>query len=446
MAHMSSLKPVHTIVLDTGPIVLNSPAISTLVSKSESIATTPSVTSEIKDENSRTLFENTLRPFLDIQTPSLLSIKFVTDFARKTGDLAVLSRTDIEVIALTYELDCRRNHGDSRLRKSPGQKPSSATLQNALENSVLMPQKSEPAKVLEPSPVAPWATRAIPQPDLNDGKEVPQPDSPAKYSAAEPIEEVVEPFNELSVGDAHQKPNTVVDNDVEPPPKECHSTAEIDDSISDDSDGWITPSNIRKVQAAEQNPSASAMSTDATMEVAVITSDFAMQNLILQIGLNLLSPKLQRIRNIRTYVLRCHACFQIVKDTSKQFCSRCGKPTLTRVSSSVNAKGEFKIHLKKNMQWNHRGDRYSVPKAVSGQANGKVGKGKGGGKGGWGQELILAEDQKEYQRAMDSNRRKKEIDPLDQDYMPGILTGDRDRGGGRQKVGAGRNVNSKRRA
>ena len=360
-----------------------------------------------------------------------------------------MSGTDIGVIALTYELDCRRNHGDSRLRKSPGRKASSATQQTTLENSVSMSQKSEPAKVLEPSPVAPWAARAIPQPDLKDDKEGPQPDEPAKDSAAAPIEEVIEPFNELSVEGAHQNPNTVVDNDVELPPKELkesHSTAEIDDSTSDDSEGWITPSNIRKVQAAEQNPSASAMSADATMEVAVITTDFAMQNLILQIGLNLLSPKLQRIRNIRTYVLRCHACFQIVKDTSKQFCSRCGKPTLTRVSSSVNAKGEFKIHLKKNMQWNHRGDRYSVPKPVSGQANGKVGKGKGGGKGGWGQELILAEDQKEYQRAMDSTRRTKGTDLFDQDYMPGILTGDRERGGGRPKVGAGRNVNSKRRA
>lgn len=97
------------------------------------------------------------------------------------------------------------------------------------------------------------------------------------------------------------------------------------------------------------------------------------------------------------------------------------------------------------MQWNHRGDRYSIPKPVPGTASGKVGKGKAGGKGGWGQSLILAEDQKEYQRAINSRSRKKETDLMDEDYLPGILTGERGRVGGRPKVGAGRNVNAKKR-
>ena len=122
-----------------------------------------------------------------------------------------------------------------------------------------------------------------------------------------------------------------------------------------------------------------------------------------------------------------------------------GKPTLTRVSCSTNQKGEFKIHLKKKTQWNHRGDRYSIPKPVSGSASGKVGHGKGGGRGGWGQELILAEDQKEYQRAVNGRGKKKETDLMDEDYLPGILTGERRRTGGRPKIGAGRNVNSTKR-
>lgn len=137
---------------------------------------------------------------------------------------------------------------------------------------------------------------------------------------------------------------------------------------------------------------------------------------------------------------------QSIQDMNKQFCPRCGNSTLTRVSCSTNAKGEFKLHLKKNMQWNHRGDRYSIPKPISGAANGKVGQSRGGGKGGWGQELILTEDQKEYQRAMTGRSRKKETDLMDEDYLPGILTGVRGRAGGRPKVGAGRTVNSKKRA
>lgn len=95
------------------------------------------------------------------------------------------------------------------------------------------------------------------------------------------------------------------------------------------------------------------------------------------------------------------------------------------------------------MQWNNRGNVYSVPKPVAGTANGK--NIKGGGKGGWGNDLILAEDQKEYVREMATEKRRKEKDLMDEDYLPSILTGDRGRAGGRPKVGAGKNVNSRKR-
>ena len=82
---------------------------------------------------------------------------------------------------------------------------------------------------------------------------------------------------------------------------------------------------------------------------------------------------------------------------------------------------------------------------MAGNASGKW-KG-GGGKGGWGTQLVLAEDQKEYVRAVtEENRRaRKERDLMDEDYLPGILTGERSRQGGRVRVGAGRNVNSRKR-
>ena len=163
-------------------------------------------------------------------------------------------------------------------------------------------------------------------------------------------------------------------------------------------------------------------------------------------NLNLLSPTtLQRIRHLKSFVKRCHACFFVTKDMSKDFCPRCGKDTLTRVSCTTDANGQFQMHLKKNMQWNNRGNRYSVPKPVTGNASGKW-KG-GGGKGGWGTDLILAEDQKEYTRAVSEQKRlqRRERNLMDEDYLPGILTGERIRHGGRVKVGAGRNVNSKKR-
>lgn len=132
---------------------------------------------------------------------------------------------------------------------------------------------------------------------------------------------------------------------------------------------------------------------------------------------------------------------------SAQFCPNCGQATLTRVSCSTDSSGKFEIYLKRNFQHNKRGNVYSIPKPVHGSANGRqpTTGGKGGGKGGWGRDLILAEDQKEYTRKVESDRRQRYRDLMDEDYLPGILSGDRSGGHGRIKVGAGRNVNSKKR-
>lgn len=40
-----------------------------------------------------------------------------------------------------------------------------------------------------------------------------------------------------------------------------------------------------------------------------------------------------------------------------KFCPACGGNTLLRTSTSTNANGEVRIHLKKNMQWTNRGTK-----------------------------------------------------------------------------------------
>ena len=162
-------------------------------------------------------------------------------------------------------------------------------------------------------------------------------------------------------------------------------------------------------------------------------------------SLSLLDSGFSRITYLKTWVLRCHGCFKVCRDMSKQFCPSCGQPTLTRVSCSTDAGGNFTLHLKKNFQYNNRGNVFSIPKPTHGSASGKGNNAKGGGKNGWGKELILAEDQKEYTKKLDEERRTKYRDLMDQDYLPSILGGSRNSGSGRIKVGAGRNVNAKKR-
>ena len=394
-------------------------------------------------------------PFLTIRTPSAAAMQFVTDFARRTGDLPVLSKPDLQIIALTYELECERSGGDAKLRRVPGQKGLNFQVEaREREMAEAAAAKAAEAKDESKSEASPpeeqWET--IPKKAKNVSKTVEQP---AEATTATPVTAEVQQGEEAQKEVTGALAQTSINDDTTTPQStqaEPSSTAEStqedaaanedDDDDSDSDGGWITPSNLAQKQAEDALPEASDALPQKKMQVAVLTTDFAMQNVILQINLNLLSTSLMRIKNVRSVVLRCQACFLVCKEMNKQFCPRCGKPSLTRVSCSTTASGEFKIHLKKNFQYNSRGDRFSIPKAVHGSSNGRI---KGGGKGGWGNGLILAEDQKEYERAITTEKRTKERNLMDEDYLPGILTGERNKSGGRIKVGAGRNVNSKKR-
>lgn len=449
---MESQKPVHTIVLDTGAIIRNHPTVSTLLAQSEQIVTVPAIISEIRDAATRSRVETQLQPFLTLRSPTPASIKFVTDFARKTGDLDVLSKPDIQIVALAYELECERNGGDWRLRRNPGQKgmngkpPVKVEEPKAPEGEEAKQEEKTEAgpdaavetaaqETSEPTAEAPrdTTTEAYVQ-QISDDLAKTQIEEDHHVAARDPADQTsleAQATEEAATGEAATGEAAT----------EEAATEETEDSGSDSDGGWITPSNLKKHQAKDSG-NVETSAPQSVLQVATLTTDFAMQNVLLQINLNLLSASMQRVKHLKTYILRCHACFCTTKEMSKQFCPRCGSPTLTRVACSTAANGEFKLHLKKNMQWNTRGDRFSIPKAVHGSANGRV---QGGGKGHWGNELILTEDQKEYQRKNEAEKRRKERDLMDEDYLPSILTGDRNRSGGRVKVGAGRNVNSRKR-
>lgn len=455
---MATTKPIHSLIIDAGPIIKNDPSITTLLSQAEAVYTIPAVIDEIRDATTRARIESTLLPFLKLRSPKPASIKVIADFARKTGDSEVLSKPDIHLMALAYELECERNHGDWRLRSVPGQKkingaPPASLKEGGIEVSSEDKQQEE-APVVEkvvPETRGAWGTK-IPEkivPVVEEPKEtleqkledthlVDTKDSPPTVDTTEPTAEVTEETKDIPAQESETENLPPSDPSVE----EVVEVEEVSDD--DDSEGWITPSNLKKHQEKDANTNSipGSKTQTATMQVALITTDFAMQNVLLRMNLNLLSPSLQTIRQLKTWVLRCHACFSITKDMTKQFCARCGQPSLIRTSCSTDKDGNFRVHLKKNMQYNTRGNVFSIPKLVAGTSHGRIS--NGGGKNAWGQSLILAEDQKEYVQAMTVSKRRKEKDLMDEDYLPSILTGDRGRAGGRPKVGGGRNVNSRK--
>lgn len=440
-------KPIHSLVLDTGPLIKNDPSVSALIAQAEQLYILPSVVPEIRDAATRTRVETTLLPFVTVRAPNPKSVAVIREFARKTGDLGVLSKPDIEVLALGYELECERNGGDWRLRSSPDQKqvngkpPQRADVKSetAEEAPIDTTQTTEPAS--ETSVEAPAEVPAETAAEAST-------EVPMKAMEKLELDETVNGSEALNNAQATEAPEaaaqeTTTESSLDNIVAEEVEEASDDGEASDDDGGWITPSNVKKHKSADSNTRTPTNKPQRTLQAAVLTSDFAMQNVALRMNLNLITPAFARITHLKTWVLRCHGCFKITKDMEKQFCPSCGQPTLMRTSCSTDEQGNFRVHLKQGFQWNNRGNVYSVPKPVHGTSNGRLAK-HAGGQNNWGAHLVLAEDQKEYVKASDVARRQKKKDLMDDDYLPGILTGDRS-SGGKIRVGAGRAINSRRR-
>lgn len=126
-------------------------------------------------------------------------------------------------------------------------------------------------------------------------------------------------------------------------PQSGHKTDDKSDGQSDDEDkeneaedeeegggGWITPSNIGQVKmdcadwTAPTDVTVGCLTTDFAMQVngchcpptaspratAASSSCLSFQNVLIQIGLHVLSVNGMVIKQARSYILRCHACFR----------------------------------------------------------------------------------------------------------------------------------------
>ena len=267
----STKKPVHTIILDAGPIIRNEPSVSVLVRKCENLVTVPAVIGEIRDIQARSRLETTLLPFLTVISPKPESAKFVVEFSRRTGDLPVLSQSDIQIIALAYELDCNQNGGDWRLRKVPGQKRVNGSPPKLQKDSLGEPEAASEHQPSSDVPVDPLNTE--PTAAVQDAAG----DQKLNESVPEDANSMVRTMSDLKLETLNPEPGSTSDlsphgNDDSPEADEIVSNSE-----SSDLEGWITPSNLKKQLAKDQDASTAPISRDQVIQVATITIDFAMQ-------------------------------------------------------------------------------------------------------------------------------------------------------------------------
>uniref|UniRef100_A0A8C9Y1F9 NIN1 (RPN12) binding protein 1 homolog n=1 Tax=Sander lucioperca TaxID=283035 RepID=A0A8C9Y1F9_SANLU len=99
-------------------------------------------------------------------------------------------------------------------------------------------------------------------------------------------------------------------------------------------------SNIQQVKMESGDWTAPA---DVT--VGCLTTDFAMQNVLIQMGLHVLSVNGMLIKEARNYILRCHAALsETTSNMSKVFCPHCGNKTLKKLAVTVTEDGPTHTH------------------------------------------------------------------------------------------------------
>ncbi|SCU85518.1 LAME_0D01662g1_1 [Lachancea meyersii CBS 8951] len=406
----TSVAHVNSLVLDATPLITHS--YSHYQNYAKTFFTTPTVFQEIKDEQGRRNLDLWLTlGSLKLRQPRAESVKRVSDFAKLTGDYSVLSANDIHIIALAYEVEAELNNGDWRLRKKPGDdlNPVAELEAQASTNTASASDKDKTKKKRRRGGKKQREKQQQREQESND----------TVCDEIEPTNQKTEPEEKLDAILAEKKSTEATDPEA---PQDSELAGDEETYFDDDDDGdWISPENLTEtmIKDSGEDTTGSHVREDLNgymsenhlklpqNQVALATGDFAVQNVALQMNLNLMNfLSGLRIKKLRNYMLRCHACFKMLpfpKDgTPKHFCPSCGgSGTLMRCAVSVDAAtGEITPHLKANFQWNNRGNRYSIASPLSKNSQKRFGK-KGFVHTKHGQDAeLLREDQKEYEKAL----------------------------------------------
>ena len=312
-----------------------------IASMADNMYTCPDVVSEVRDRAVRRMLA--VLPYeLRVVKPAPEVVQKIVAAAKVTGDYRSLSHTDIQVLALTYEL--AKTHGESpkdTVNKNTDQIQMGGSIKADLSiPGFYLPRNDKKNSVEERKTSKKFGDDET---SINDVKQGANNDVIDETKNADEADDVSKSIEIL------QLDPVVVSNPGSVKEEEGYAD---DGSSSDDEGGWITPSTLRE------------WSKDAAGEVKVacMTRDFAMQNVLKKLNLHIASVDGKLIRSLRSYVLRCHACFEITKIMTKQFCPKCGNKTLKRVPVELGPDGSMKMFFSKNPRvLNPKGLQHSLP-------------------------------------------------------------------------------------
>eukprot|EP00794_Sanderia_malayensis_P018759 gene18759-20650_t len=385
------------VIADSAAFLKNAP----LEKMGTRIFTIPDVISEIRDANTRQRL-SVLPYTIEFREPSCESIKAVSDFAKKTGDFSSLSAVDIRVMALTYQLEkefCNSEH----IKTQPVHSVEYVK-GNGMANIANIPGLFyDGKKHLKPEELNGEDGSMALHGDADMGTEEGESDK----NVNDKQEELSKQCQEDTVGDdlteECKEDEEKVRDDEEFDEEDCdenqNEEERVDDEDQDDGGGWITPNNISKLKK-EIGCEDEVDCNEVDMKSACLTTDFAMQNVLIQMGLHVVSLNGMMIKQARSYILKCYGCNKETTIMDKVFCPNCGNRTLKRVSVSVK-NGTIQYHLpRRRRPMNIRGTKYPLPLPKGGRN---------------AENVILCEDQKQSRERLPKSR--DVANPLDLDYI-----------------------------
>jgi len=355
---------------------------------SDTIYTVEEVIHELRDK--KTTHKMKFVPnYLKLLTPNEESYKLVCDFAKKAGTYSVLSVTDLKVIALTHQLHVEV-FGHESIKKEPTQR-------------IVISQRKKPEESNDNDPEMVINKNDSKIPGFFDPREAGDVNKDEKLenekSQCEKNEEMFDGIRRSESG--NEFVDCILESeklDLDPDGSEDEDECESD---SDSNDGWITTSNLKAAQKKMEKLHFGDPDLKVWEEVACITLDYAMQNVLAQMGMSVMSVDGVKMSSMKSYVLRCYSCSSKTHNLSKVFCPNCGSKTLKRLFYSLDADGSMIYHYSKNYVLNTRGQRYHVTRTEGGKH----------GRNPW-----IAEDQR-FPRNQAPKKHKLKNLPLDPDYM-----------------------------
>jgi RNA-binding protein NOB1 len=344
------------------------------LSQEYDIYTTNNVLTEIRDKKAKDKFL-TLNFDLNTKQCDQKSFNIACEFSKKTGDYASLSFVDKEVVALAVCIVNEKQRGHL-LRKSPptmtehvpkakvGDFVVTQTTNNDAEKTDTVTEET----TKDNKPVDKETT-------LEDTKEVvtETPVNPVVNNERTPISEVTEikEVNEIKevtetkeAGETKETKEGPADDDgfTVVQPKKVYE----EDFDDDDDDGeWINNTNLSKMLYKAKK----ADDTIKTLGVAIMSTDFALQNVAIQMGIPILAVDGMVIKQTRKWVLECYACHKICNIPTKEWCPACGNHTLVKLSVRYNDDGTCSYYRNPKKKINTRGQIYSIPTPSGGRKN-----------------------------------------------------------------------------